>query len=90
MPLRAVSQRLQVFISFMDEEGFGVFGAPDRTFGAPGMVSVDLRLTDSAATTSGSDFFLVLVLVLFLVLVLVLVLVWIMVAVLLTLPFLVR
>ena len=29
----------------MDEEGFCVYVAPDRTFGAPDMASGDLRVT---------------------------------------------
>ena len=40
----------------MDKEGFGVYGAPDRTFTASNMASGDLRLTDSAADTAGSHF----------------------------------
>ena len=31
----------------MDEEGFCVYVAPDRTFGAPDMASGDLRVTAS-------------------------------------------
>ena len=40
----------------MDEEGFWVYGAPDGTFGAPNMVSGDMRLTFSANATAGSHF----------------------------------
>ena len=38
----------------MEKEGFGFYGAPDRTFGASDMASGDLRLTGSAAATSVS------------------------------------
>ena len=40
----------------MDEEGFGVYGALDRTFGTTGMAYGDLRLTESATATTGSHF----------------------------------
>ena len=42
--------------SLIHKEGFGSYGAPDRTFGAPYMASVDLNLTDSAAVTTGINF----------------------------------
>ena len=40
----------------MDEEGFWVYGAPDRNFGDPDMTYGDTRLTDSTAATAGSNF----------------------------------
>ena len=40
----------------MYKEDFGVYGDPYRTFGAPDMSSVYMRLTDSADATSGSHF----------------------------------
>ena len=40
----------------MDEEGFWVYGALYRTFGAPDMASCDLILNESHATNGGSHF----------------------------------
>ena len=48
----AVSRRLQVFGSLMDEEGFWVYGAPDRNFGAPATASGNMRLTESYSDTN--------------------------------------
>ena len=75
-PFNAVSKRLQVFGSLTDEEYVWVYGALDRTVGAPGMESSDLRPTDSDFATSGIHFSLVLVMA------------WILAVLLLTLPLL--
>ena len=37
----------------MNKEGFGVYGATNRSFGVTNMSSGDFRLTDSIDTTSG-------------------------------------
>ena len=41
----------------MDEEGFWVYCALDKTFGDPDLASGDLILTDSDTATTGSQFF---------------------------------
>ena len=43
-----------MFESLTEKEGFGVYGAPNRMFGALDMASGDLKLTDSAAATAVS------------------------------------
>ena len=40
----------------MDKEGFGVYGALDRTFGDPNMASGDLKLNDSSDAAAGNHF----------------------------------